>query len=148
VKTVRTAVLSALLGLAGTTTLLASYYVPQYYTPYYTYSPSYGYYYTTYYYQVTVAQPVYYYHYCVYYPYQPHYVYYYNPVSQLYWGRYELGSKGERRYSMLAPQDRKKDLKDIPESAFPAPSAMPPIPGTQNGEAMLPPPENVPAQDK
>ncbi len=100
----------------------------QYYDTTWAYSQNYGYYYTNYYFQTTVTQTTYTYHYCIYYPSQPQYIYYYNPSSQVYWGRYEIGSKGDKRYSLLAEKDRKKDLKDIPESAFPKPGKMPTIP--------------------
>jgi hypothetical protein len=68
----------------------------------------------------------------VYYPRRPRYVYYYN----LYKGRYDLEAGG---YSQLAPQDRKPQLCQIPESAFPPPGPMPPA--EPDGEEMLPPPE-------
>ena len=71
-----------------------------------------------------------------------------NPTTQLYWGRYEIGSRGDKRYSMLDPKDRKEDLKAIPEAAFPAPAAMPRIPGASDAVAMEPPPENVPKETK
>jgi hypothetical protein len=146
-KTVRIAALTLVLGLTATTSVFANYY-RQYYTPVWTYSPAYTYYYTTYYYQVAVAQPTYYYHYCIYYPAQPTYIYYYNPYTQVYWGRYKIGSKDNKGYSILAEKDRKKELKDIPESAFPEPGPMPKIPESKDGEAMLPPPENVPNSSK
>ena len=101
-----------------------------------------------YYYQPVVTYTTYEYHYCIYYPSQPSYIYYYNPTTQVYWGRYEIGSKGDKRYSMLDPKDRKKDLKEIPESAFPEPAAMPTIPGASDDVAMEPPPENVPKEKK
>ena len=101
-----------------------------------------------YYYKPVITYTTYEYHYCIYYPSSPSYVYYYNPTTQAYWGRYELGSKGEKRYSILAEKDRKKDLKDIPETAFPAPAAMPQIPGAEDKVAMDPPPENVPKDAK
>jgi hypothetical protein len=116
----------------------------QYYDTSWSYSQNVGYYYTSYYFQPAVTQTTYSYHYCIYYPSQPQYIYYYNPVSQVYWGRYEIGSKGENRYSLLAEKDRKKELKDIPESAFPKPGKMPEIPGSKDGVAIEPPPENVP----
>jgi hypothetical protein len=120
----------------------------QYYDTTWTYSQTYSYYYVNYYYQTTVTQTTYDYHYCVYYPSQPSYIYYYNPATQVYWGRYKIGSKGNERYSMLAQKDRKKDLKDIPEGAFPEPGAMPNIPGAKDTVAMEPPPENVPKDEK
>jgi hypothetical protein len=122
--------------------------VRQYYDSAYTYSPTYSYYYVRYYYKPTVTYATYDYHYCIYYPSYPSYVYYYNPSTQVYWGRYKLGSKGAERYSILTEKDRKKELKDIPETAFPAPAAMPSIPGANDKVAMDPPPENVPKDAK
>ena len=85
----------------------ADYGYRQYYDTTWAYSTTYNYYYVTYYYQPVVTQTSYDYHYCIYYPSQPTYIYYYNPVSQVYWGRYEIGSKGDKRYSILADKDRK-----------------------------------------
>jgi hypothetical protein len=142
------AALTVLLAGAALSPAAHAQYGRQYYDNSYVYSPSYNYYYVRYYYQPYVSAPSYDYHYCIYYPSTPRYVYYYNPTSQAYWGRYELGSKGEKRYSMLAEKDRKKDLKDIPEAAFPPAAEMPNIPGAKDKVAMLPPPENVPKDAK
>ncbi|QEH38789.1 hypothetical protein OJF2_73990 [Aquisphaera giovannonii] len=123
----------------------ASAYGPrQYYDSSWNYSQNNGYYYTNYYFYPTVTTTTYTYHYCIYYPSQPQYIYFYNPSSQVYWGRYEIGSKGDKRYSLLEEKDRKKDLKDIPDKAFPTPGRMPSIPGAKDDVAMEPPPENVP----
>ena len=100
-----------------------------------TYYPSRTYYYTNYYYYPTTTSTNYRYHYCVHYPTQPRYVYYYNPYSSVYWGRYDCEEKG---YSLLAEKDRKADLKEIPEKAFPKPGEMPEIPESTDGEKMLP----------
>ncbi len=116
----------------------------QYYDTTWSYSTANQYYYVRYYYRPVVTVTTYEYHYCVYYPSQPTYIYYYNPVSQVYWGRYEIGSKGDKRYSLLADKDRKKELKSISEKAFPPAAKMPGIPGAKDDVAMLPPPENVP----
>lgn len=116
----------------------------QYYETTWTYSQNYGYYYVNYYYLPATTYTTYEYHYCIYQPSQPSYIYYYNPASQVYWGRYKIGSKGDERYSILAQKDRKKDLKDIPEEAFPKPAKMPAIPGAKDDVAIEPPPENVP----
>lgn len=102
-----------------------------------TYYPQRSYYYVQYYYLPATTYTDYSYHYCLYYPTQPSYVYYYNPYSQVYWGRYDLKKKG---YSMLAEKDRKKNLKEIAEEAFPKPGEMPTIPEAKDGERMLPPP--------
>jgi hypothetical protein len=136
------------LSLASLPAVHAAAYLRQYYDTSWTYSNSYGYYYVSYYYQTVVTQTTYNYHYCVYYPSRPSYIYYYNPTTQVYWGRYKIGSKGDERYSMLDQKDRKKDLKDIPESAFPEPGKMPTIPGATDGVTIEPPPENVPKEKK
>jgi hypothetical protein len=136
------------LGLAFSPATPAAFGQRQYYDASYTYSPTYGYYYVRYYYKPVVTYTAYDYHYCIYYPAQPSYIYYYNPARQVYWGRYKLGSKGDQRYSILAENDRKKDLKEIPESAFPEPAAMPKIPGATDDVAIEPPPENVPKDEK
>ena len=41
---------------------------------------------------------------------------------------------------MLAEKDRKANLKEIPDAAFPKPAEMPAIPESADGEKMLPPP--------
>lgn len=112
----------------------AARYARHYYSGW-SYYPSRTYYYSYYYYQPQVNYNGYAHHYCVYYPTQPNYVYYYNPVRKVYWGRYDVKAKG---YSLLAEKDRKADLKDIPESAFPEAGEMPPIPESTDGEKMLP----------
>jgi hypothetical protein len=109
----------------------------QYYTTW-SYYPDYGYYYVYYRYQPVVSAPTYSYHYCTYYPSRPRYVYYYNPVRRVYWGRYDLEKQG---YSMLEEKDRKADLKEIPETAFPEPGKMPSIPDVADGVAMDKPPQ-------
>jgi hypothetical protein len=147
-KATRTFLLTIVLGAAAAPLASASYGRRQYYDTTWSYSPTYTYYYVSYYYQPVYTQTSYDYHYCIYYPSQPSYIYYYNPVSQVYWGRYEIGSKGDKRYSILAEKDRKKDLKEIPEKAFPEPSSMPTIPGAKDGVAIEPPPENVPKDKK
>ncbi len=122
----------------------AARYYRQYYTAW-SYYPTTRYYYRTYYYYPTPVATTYSYHYVIYYPSQPRYVYYYNPVSQVYWGRFEFGEDGKPKgYSFLAQKDRKKKLADIPESAFPPPAAMPAIPESSDGEKMVPPPADLP----
>jgi hypothetical protein len=108
----------------------------QYYSSY-SYYPTYGYYYTYYYYYPTVSSTTYSYHYCTYYPSRPRYVYYYNPVRRVYWGRYDLEKEG---YSLLEEKDRKENLNDIPESAFPPPGKMPNVPEATDTLQMDKPP--------
>lgn len=107
--------------------------------------PQRSYYYVQYYYKPADDYEDYRYHYCIYYPSQPNYVYYYNPYSQQYWGRYDVKAKG---YSLLEEKDRKKELKEIPDKAFPKPATMPTIPEAKDGEKMLPPPKVPDASEK
>jgi hypothetical protein len=100
------------------------------------YYPARTYYYSYCYYQQP-ATTNYGYHYSIYYPSTPRYVYYYNPYRRVYWGRYDLEQKG---YSMLDEKDRKANLKDIPETAFPKPGMLPQIPGAKDGVALVAPP--------
>ena len=106
----------------------------QSYSPW-SYNTNTTYYYSSYYYKPTVSYATYKHHYCIYYPTRPRYVYYYNPVAQTYWGRYDLKKKG---YSMLEKKDRKKNLDDIPEDAFPKPGKMPEIPESEDKVRMKP----------
>ncbi len=145
---IKTLTLGLVLGLALVPAARAALDLRQYYETTWTYSPTYSYYYVRYYYKPVVTYSTYEYHYCIYSPSQPRYIYYYNPTTQVYWGRYEIGSKGDKRYSMLDQKDRKKDLKEIPESAFPEAAAMPKIPGASDAVGMEPPPENVPKENK
>jgi len=121
-------------GLAAATTAVAGY--GRCYYSSWSYYPSHNYYYSNCYYQPYVNSD-YSYHYCVYVPSQPRYCYYYNPSSQSYWGRYDLEAKG---YSMLEEKDRKKNLKEIPEEAFPKPAEMPTIPGAKDDLKLEVPP--------
>ncbi|MEM1227322.1 MAG: hypothetical protein AAGJ40_16605 [Planctomycetota bacterium] len=112
----------------------AGYYRQTYTT--WTYHPVRRYYYSRYTYAPVVETTTYHHHYAIHYPSRPRYVYYYNPVRQVYWGRYDLQESG---YSLLKPEDRSGDLESIPESAFPAPGEMPPIPESSDGEKMAKP---------
>ncbi len=129
-------------GVLAATTAVAGY--GRCYYSSWSYYPQRSYYYCNCNYQPYVNSDSYSYHYCVYVPTQPRYCYYYNPGSQTYWGRYDLESKG---YSMLAEKDRKQSLKDIPETAFPKPGAMPTIPGAKDDLKLEVPPA-PPADDK
>lgn len=103
------------------------------------YSPMYrgsGYYYRNYtYYSKAYRQNRY--HMAVYHPAKPRYVYYYNPYKGRYWGRYD---RMTGKYSLLPVALRRRQLSEIPESAFPPGGAMPPAePGDET--PMPPPPE-------
>jgi hypothetical protein len=120
----------------------------QYYDSMWTYSESDGYYYVYYYYKPTATQTNYDDQLAIYEPSRPNYIYYYNRLTRVIWGRYEIGSKGDPRFSVLAEKDCKRNIKDIPDSAFPAPGKVPTIPGAKDEVAMEPPPENVPKEKK
>ncbi len=113
----------------------------QYYSSW-SYYPERTYYYQYYSYKPYASYSGYSYHYCIYYPKYPRYVYYYNPYKRVYWGRYDCEEKG---YSLLAEKDRKPNLKDIAEEAFPKPAKMPPIPDSTDGETITPPGPPAPA---
>jgi len=106
-----------------------------------------GYYYRYYYYKPADDDADYTYDYVIYYKSSPRYYYYYNPRKKVYWGRFDTQGKGENQYSLLAEKDRKADLKAIDESAFPAPAAMPAIPGAKDGVKMEAPPKDAPKDD-
>ena len=57
-----------------------------------------------------------------------------------------MKSGGKQLYSVLEAKDRKKDLKDIDEKAFPEPTTPPPIPETKGDVRMLMPPNDLPPQ--
>lgn len=135
---------ATIMSLAGPTEADAGY--RQYYSGW-SYHPQRSYHYRTYYYKPAVRSTTYSYHYCVYRPSTPRYVYYYNPHTSRYWGRYDLEGKPGQEYSILAEKDQKSDLDAIPESAFPAPAAMPKVPDAEDGVTVQPPPGGAPTTD-
>ncbi len=135
-------VLGGLTVASSTPSADAQYGYRQYYSSW-RYYPSRTYYYRSYYYKPYTSYTGYKHHYCVYYPSRPSYVYYYNPYKQQYWGRYDVENKG---YSLLAEEDRKQKLEDIPESAFPEAGKMPPIPESEDSVAIAQPPQDLPKE--
>ena len=128
------------IGLADTEEGQAQRYRRQYYSSWAWHR---SYYYRGYYYTVDPADTTYTYQYVIYYPSRPRYYYYYNPRRRLYWGRYDVDAKG---YSMLEEKDRKGEVSDIAEEAFPKPAQMPVIPDAKDGIRMEPPPLDVPKE--
>lgn len=125
----------------------ANNYSPRQYYGSWSYHPTKHYHYRPYYYKPTPTYTGYKHHYVIYQPAQPRYYYYYNPYRKTYWGRCPVDHGGKEAYSHLAPEHQKGDLKDIPETAFPAPGALPPIPesdATANVKLDLPP-DDLPA---
>lgn len=104
------------------------------------YSPQKSYYYRRYHYKPYSSYSGYKQHYCIYYPSKPRYVYYYNPHRKTYWGRLDLEGKEGEQYSLLAPEDRKENLEDIPEKAFPKPGAFPKVPDKDLKDDLTVPP--------
>lgn len=132
--------LACLLVVGAAATADAAY--RQYYSGWTQY-PTGGYYYRTLYYKPHAAYTGYNYHYAIYKPQSPRYVYYYNPYKRQYWGRYDMEGKPGAEYSLLADEDRKEKLTDIPESAFPKPGKMPALPESTDG-ATIDPPKDLP----
>ena len=129
---------------AGTSTPARAdhYSARQYYGGWHSYH---NYYYRSYYYKPYSDYYGYKHHYAIYTPKYPKYVYFYNPYKKQYWGRCPVDHGGKPVYSMLAEKDRKGDLEEIPESAFPAPGPVPPMPESTDGATMELPPDDLPA---
>jgi len=132
--------------LAGSAASAQSYSPRQYYggirkhpTANYSYRPLY--------YKPTPTYVGYKHHYAVYVPAQPRYVYFYNPYKKQYWGRCPVAAQGEAQYSLLAEKDRKGNLNEIPETAFPAPGKLPPLPESTDGATLELPPDDLPGAD-
>jgi hypothetical protein len=117
--------------------------VRQYYSGWHKH-PKANYHYRHYYYKPKPSHAGYKHHYVIYTPQRPKHYYYYNPYKKAYWGRCPVENNGEPLYSLLAEKDRRADLKAIPEPAFPAPAALPPIPDSSDGATLDLPPDDLP----
>jgi hypothetical protein len=80
-------------------------------------------------------------HRVIYYPSRPRYAYYFDPYKSRYWGRYDLEARG---YALLREEERKEKLGDIPETAFPTPREMPPVPEATDNVKLVAPPRDLP----
>lgn len=116
----------------------------QYYSGW-TYYAARGYYYRTYYSKPDEEYLGYQHQYCIYYTAQPRYLYFFDPETRVYWGRFDTHGEPGAEYSVLAEKDRREKLTDIPESAFPPPGDIPPIPGARDGMRMIMP-KDLPAR--
>jgi len=134
---------ASLLGLVATPQEAQAHGPRQYYSSWNRH-PTANYHYRNYYYKPTASYSGYKHHYVVYHAQRPNHVYFYNPYTRQYWGRCPIGTQGEGKYSLLAEKDRAGSLKDIPESAFPEPSAVPPIPETTDKVPLDLPPDDLP----
>ena len=106
-----------------------------------------NYYYRQYYYKPSASYVGYRHQYVIYFPQRPKYYYFYNAYKKVYWGRCPVETAGEGLYSTLAEGDRRADIKDIPETAFPAPAALPAMPDSTDGEKLDLPPDDLPTGD-
>lgn len=136
-----------LLCLFDQTAVVANQYAPRQYYGNWRKHTRQNYYYRSYYYKPSPTYVGYKHHYAIYYPTRPKYIYYYNPYKKYYWGRCPLQTDGKPAYSLLAEKDRKANINDIPESAFPPPGPMPRIPDAEDDATLDLPPDDLPADD-
>ena len=136
-KTPRDLVVAACLavGLALGSATEASAALRQYYSGW-TYYSARGYYYRTHYYKPEPEYLGYRHQYCIHYTTQPRYLYFFDPEERAYWGRFDTRGAPGAQYSVLAEEDRREKLTDIPETAFPPPGPIPLIPGAVDGAQM------------
>jgi hypothetical protein len=106
-----------------------------------------SYYYRTYFYKPAPTYAGYKHHYVIYFPSRPKYYYFYNPYKKVYWGRCPADHGGKPLYSLLAERDRKGNVEEIPESAFPQPAALPPLPESTDGATLDLPPDDLPPDE-
>jgi hypothetical protein len=143
-RVLKSLTLAVVVALAASVALVrADYGSPRQYYGGWNKHPSKPYYYSHYYYKPTPDYAGYRYHYAMYYPSRPTHYYFYNPHKKQFWGRCPVQTYGQPQYSLLAEADRKADINDIPEKAFPKPSALPPVPETEkekNPPTLDPPP--------
>ncbi len=124
----------ALMALAGD-----GYGARQYYSEWQA-SPKTTYAYRYYYYKPAADYGGYKYQVVVHYPSKPKWNYFYNPYKKVFWGRCPSEYGDQPVYSILPPEMRKPTVAEIPEKAFPAPSAVPNVPdSTDNAKLDLPP---------
>lgn len=126
--------------LVANTSHAADYSVRQYYGQW---QQATNYSYRCFYYKPTPTYVGYKFHYCIYTPSRPNYYYFYNPYAKKFWGRCPVESYGKPAYSILEDKYRSDDLGKIPETAFPAPGALPRIPESQDGAVIDLPPADL-----
>ena len=102
-----------------------------------------GYAYRPYYYKPSPQHVGFKHHYVIRQPKDNKHLYFYNPYKKQYWGRCPIES-AKPSYSLLKEADRRANLAEIPESAFPPPGDLPPIPGAEDGAILDLPPDDLP----
>ena len=106
-----------------------------------------GFSYRPYYYKPYPQFVGYKHHYTIHFQARPQHHYFYNPYKKLYWGRCPVATEGKPNYSLLPEKVRSGDINKIPESAFPEPGPMPPIPESTDGAMLDLPPDDLPTAD-
>lgn len=104
-----------------------------------------GFHFRPYYYKPTPNFVGFRHHFVIHTPSRPKHLFFYNPRSKKFWGRCPTETNGKAAYSLLAEKDRKGDLAEIPESAFPEPGELPPVPDSSDGLLLDLPPDDLPA---
>ncbi|MEZ6123208.1 MAG: hypothetical protein R3C49_08555 [Planctomycetaceae bacterium] len=123
---------------------LSGYGSPRQYYSSWSKHPTKDYHYRRLYYKPSNSYVGYKHHYVIYYPSKPQHCYFFNPYSKTYWGRCEINHGG--KYSLLAPQDRKTVVTEIPESAFPKPADPPVLDDTEDNIRLDLPPDDLPLE--
>lgn len=103
-----------------------------------------GYSFRPYYYKPHLQFAGFKHHYVIHHPRFPQHLYFYNPYTKKFWGRCPADHGGKPQYSLLAEKDRSGELEKIPESAFPKPAGLPPIPESTDGATLDLPPDDLP----
>ena len=116
---------------------------PRQYYSHWQKSPSSEYAYRTYYYKPNTDYAGYKHHYVIL---KDDHCYYYNPYEKKVWGRCHAKHQGRPQYQILAPQDRRPTIGEIPESAFPVAGALPPIPESKDAALLDLPPDDLPSE--
>jgi hypothetical protein len=136
-----------LVGAASAPNVMAQKYAPrQYYSDWHE-APDGDYHYRKYYYKPTPDYAGYRVHEVHHFKEKPDHCYFWNKKTKKYWGRCPTECDGKPQYSLLKMEDRHADLNKIPESKFPPPGKMPPIPDSdpKEGATLDLPPEDTPA---
>jgi hypothetical protein len=141
---IRSCLLFACLAAGVTNAGIAADYSPRQYYSGWQSHPQRQYQYRHYYYKPNPNYSGYKHHYVVLPKKDPKHLYYYNPYTKKYWGRCPVNSGGQPHYSLLAENHRKAKLDEIPESAFPQPGQLPPIPESNDGALLDLPPDDLP----
>jgi hypothetical protein len=109
--------------------------------------PNFRYHFRKYFFKPTPQFSGFRHHFVIHHPQRPKHLYFYNPYKKQFWGRCEAQRNGAAKYSLLAVKDRKGSLKEIPETAFPEPGPLPPMPESEDGTLLDLPPDDLPDLD-